>query len=75
MADRIPVKNAIGVPGWLFLEGRTLRTDFPGMPTTNEEFDLSGIDLGRVAGMLLDQQDAEESERRRSGAQTGHGNN
>lgn len=45
------------------------------MPTTNEEFDLSGIDLGRVAGMLLDQQDAEETERRRSCARTGHVNN
>mgnify|MGYP000414426797 CR=1 FL=1 len=65
MADRIPIKNPVGVPGWLYLDGRILRAEFPEMPKTNKEFDLDAIDLGRLANMLLDQKDAEQTAERR----------
>lgn len=35
------------------------------MPKTNKEFSLDGIDLDRLAGMLLDQRDMENAEDRR----------
>lgn len=35
------------------------------MPKTNTEFSLDGIDLDRLAGMLLDQRDMENAEARR----------
>ncbi len=65
VSDRIPIVNPVGAPGWLTVEGRTLRAEFPDMPKTNKEFSLDGIDLDRLAGMLLDQRDMENAEDRR----------
>ena len=67
MSDRIPIKSPAGVPGWLYLDNRVLRAEFPAAPKIDEEFSLVGVDLGRLAGMLLDQEDAEMvAERHRS---------
>lgn len=68
MPDRIPIKNPLGVSGWLYVDGRTLRAEFPEMPKTDREFHLGDIDLGRLANMLLDQQDTERTAVRRQRA-------
>ncbi len=47
------------------MEDRILRAEFPGLPKTNWELSLDGIDLDRLAGMLLDQRDAENAADRR----------
>ncbi len=65
MTDRIPVKHPIGVDGWVTLDGRTLRAEFPEAPSVSREFDLADIDLVRLVGMLLDQHDAEQTAARR----------
>lgn len=65
MSDRIPIKSPVGVPGWLILDGRMLRAEFPELPSANHELNLTGIDLGRLADMLLDQQDDEATVERR----------
>lgn len=66
MPEKLPYLNAAGIPGFLWVEDRQVKVEYPDWPKYNQTIDLTGIDLDRFAGQILDVRDAEATALRRS---------
>lgn len=65
MAGKLPYLNAAGIPGFLWVEDRQIKVEYPDWPKYNQTIDLTGIDLDHLAGQILDVRDAEATALRR----------
>ncbi len=65
MTQKLPCMNPAGVKGFLWVDGRSIRTEFPEWPQFNQTVSLDGIPLGHLINQLLDQEDAERAQAKR----------
>lgn len=63
--QKLPYMNPAGMRGFVWIEDRAIKVEFPDYPKFDNTIDLTGIDLDRLAGQILDLRDAEANALRR----------